>query len=155
MEDNRNISTKTKITHSSIGAVFTGDVEMQCPAFGPPSSPEPSLEDLERDRYCWAEVHRQAQLMTAVKPALMLLTVFALFWLYGRMGFSTGDPDAVAMMLIIAVAPFVVWRMAPDELRRRHWVARQQVSASVEKLHEVELQIAYLQARARCSDRHS
>lgn len=155
MEDNRKISTKTKISHSSIGTVFTGDVEMQCPAFSSPSSPEPSLEDLERDRDCWAEVHRQARLMTAVKPALMLLTVFALFWAYGRMGFSTGDPDAVAMMLIIAVAPFVVWRMAPDELRRRHWVAKQQVGASVEKLHEVELQIAYLQARARCSDRHS
>jgi len=66
------------------------------------------------------------------------------------MGFSTGDPDAVAMMLIIAVAPFIIWRMAPDELCRRHWVAKQQVGASVEKLHEVELQIAYAKAKRRC-----
>lgn len=149
MEDNRKISAKTKITHSSIGAVFTGDVEMQCPAFSPHSSPEPSLEDLERDRDCWAEVHRRARLMTAVKPTVMLFTVFALLWACGRMDFSTGDTDVVAILLIVAAAPFVVWRMAPHELRRRYVVAKQQVGASTKKLNEVELQIAYMEARIR------
>lgn len=149
MEDNRNISTKTTIKHSPISLVVNGDVEMYHPVFGSPPDQEPSLKELERDRDCWQEVHRRARLMTAVKPALMLLTVFTLFWVYGRLDFSTGDPDAVAMLLIIVAAPFFVWRMAPDELRHRHWVAKQQVDASVEKLHEVELQIAYLQAKSK------